>query len=96
MIDHVVRGVSRIRRFLGADPGRDPSTELEELMSVGGEAQAHVIHGRLETRGIPAMIRRRTPISTFTWQMSISNRYEIWVRRGDLKRARSLIEADAS
>lgn len=62
-------------------------------MSVAGEAQAHVIRGRLEARGIPAMIRRRTPISTFTWQMSMRNSYEIWVRRGDLKRALALIEA---
>ncbi len=93
MIEHVVRG---IRRFFAADLDRDPSVELEELMSVIGEAQAQVVRGRLETRGIPAMIRRRTPISTFTWQMPMSTSYEIWVRRGDLKRARALVEAGVS
>ncbi len=90
MFGSVIRGV---RRFLGTDPDRDRSADLMELMSVIGEAHAHVIRGSLEARGIPAMIRRGTPISTHTWQMTMSGTYEIWVRRGDRKRALALVEA---
>ncbi len=92
MFDRAIRSV---RRFLGADPDRDRSADIVELMSVTGEAQTHVIRGKLETHGIPAMIRRRTPISTHTWQMTMNSSYEIWVRRGDLERATTLIEAGA-
>ena len=90
MFRHAVRAT---RRFLGIDPDRDRSADLMELMSVIGEAHAHVIRGSLEAHGVPAMIRRRTPISTYTWQMTMSSTYEIWVRRGDLERAASLVEA---
>ncbi len=90
MFRHVVRAT---RRFLGIDPDRDRSADLMELMSVIGEAHAHVIRGSLEAHGVPAMIRRRTPISTYTWQMTMSSTYEIWVRRADLERAASLVEA---
>lgn len=86
----------RIRHFLGGDSDRDPSVEPVELLSVAGEAQAHVVRGKLEARGIPVMIRRRTPLSTFRWQMSIGSSYEIWVRRGDRKRALALVEAGVS
>lgn len=85
--------VRATRRFLGVDPDRDRSADLMELMSVIGEAHAHVIRGSLEAQGVPAMIRRRTPISTYTWQMTMSSTYEIWVRRGDLGQAASLVEA---
>lgn len=88
MFHRAIRGV---RRFLGADPDRDRSTDLVELMSVIGEAQAYVIRGGLEAHGVPAMIRRRTPISTYTWQMTMSSTYEIWVRRGDLERADAIL-----
>ena len=90
MFRHAVRAT---RRFLGIDPDRDRSADLMELMSVIGEAHAHVIRGSLEAHGVPAMIRRRTPISTYTWQMTMSSTYEIWVRRGDLERAATLVEA---
>jgi len=85
--------VRATRRFLGIDPDRDRSADLMELMSVIGQAHAHVIRGSLEAHGVPAMIRRRTPISTYTWQMTMSSTYEIWVRRGDLERAATLVEA---
>ena len=90
MFRHAVRAT---RRFLGVDPDRDRSADLMELMNVIGEAHAHVIRGSLEAHGVPAMIRRRTPISTYTWQMTMSSTYEIWVRRGDLERAATLVEA---
>ncbi len=90
MFRHAVRAT---RRFLGVDPDRDRSADLMELMSVIGQAHAHVIRGSLEAHGVPAMIRRRTPISTYTWQMTMSSTYEIWVRRGDLERAATLVEA---
>ena len=90
MFRHAVRAT---RRFLGIDPDRDRSADLMELMSVIGEAHAQIIRGSLEAHGVPAMIRRRTPISTYTWQMTMSSTYEIWVRRGDLERAASLVEA---
>ena len=90
MFRHAVRAT---RRFLGIDPDRDRSADLMELMSVIGEAHAHVIRGSLEAHGVPAMIRRRTPISTHTWQMTMRSTYEIWVRRGDLERAATLVEA---
>ena len=90
MFRHAVRAT---RRFLGIDPDRDRSADLMELMSVIGQAHAHVIRGSLEAHGVPAMIRRRTPISTYTWQMTMSSTYEIWVRRGDLERAATLVEA---
>ena len=92
MFRHAIRAT---RRFLGIDPDRDRSADLMELMSVIGEAHAHIIRGSLEAHGVPAMIRRRTPISTYTWytwQMTMSSTYEIWVRRGDLERAASLVE----
>ena len=91
-----VKLIGWLRRLLSGDesdaPERLPSPdELVLLAQPGGEPEALMLRDLLEQQGIVAMVRNRDAASARGGGWGPPWAYELWVRRGDLARAREVV-----
>ena len=66
--------------------------ELEVVYTAYGQLQAHVIKGRLESEGIPVLLRYDSGSTVFALTVDGLGKVEIWVPRPLAQRARELLE----
>ena len=92
--------LSRLRALLGDDAGagapeRLPSPDALVLLTrPQGEPEARLLQGILEDNGIRSMVKNRDAVGVDGGGWGAPWKYELWVLRRDLRRARELLELD--
>ena len=64
---------------------------LEKVYTASGQIQAHVIKGRLESEGIPALLRYNSGSTVFALTVDGLGEVEILVPRAQAARAREIL-----
>jgi len=65
--------------------------ELEEVYTASGQIQAHVIKGRLESEGIPVLLRYDSGSTVFALTVDGLGEVQILVPREEAARARQIL-----
>jgi hypothetical protein len=65
--------------------------ELEKVYTASGQIQAHVIKGRLESEGIPVLLRYDSGSTVFALTVDGLGEVEILVPRTEAARARQIL-----
>lgn len=65
--------------------------ELEKVYTASGQVQAHVIKGRLESEGIPVLLRYDSGSTVFALTVDGLGEVEILVPREEAARARKIL-----
>ncbi|HEY7802099.1 MAG TPA: DUF2007 domain-containing protein [Dehalococcoidia bacterium] len=92
--------IERIRDFFlppaqDAAPRRLPSPDkLVLLCRPQGEPEAQLFRGILEDNGIRSMVKNRDPVGVDGGGWGAPWKYELWVLRRDLRRAREILEIE--
>jgi len=64
---------------------------LEKVYTASGQIQAHVIKGRLESEGIPVLLRYDSGSTVFAFTVNGLGEVEILVPREEAARARKIL-----
>ena len=70
---------------------RSKVRELENVYTASGQLQAHVIKGRLESEGIPVLLRYDSGSTVFALTVDGLGEVEILVPRDQAARARKIL-----
>ena len=65
--------------------------ELEEVYTASGQIQAHVIKGRLESEGIPVLLRYDSGSTVFALTVDGLGEVQLLVPREEAARARKIL-----
>lgn len=65
--------------------------ELEKVYTASGQIQAHVIKGRLESEGIPVLLRYDSGSTVFALTVDGLGEVEVLVPRDQAARARKIL-----
>lgn len=65
--------------------------ELEKVYTASGQIQAHVIKGRLESEGIPVLLRYDSGSTVFALTVDGLGEVELLVPRQEAARARKIL-----
>lgn len=65
--------------------------ELEKVYTASGQIQAHVIKGRLESEGIPVLLRYDSGSTVFALTVDGLGEVEVLVLRDQAARARKIL-----
>lgn len=65
--------------------------ELEEVYTASGQIQAHVIKGRLESEGIPVLLRYDSGSTVFAFTVDGLGEVQVLVPREEATRARKIL-----
>lgn len=65
--------------------------KLEKVYTASGQIQAHVIKGRLESEGIPVLLRYDSGSTVFAFTVDGLGEVEILVPRKEAARARKIL-----
>lgn len=65
--------------------------KLEKVYTVSGQIQAHVIKGRLESEGIPVLLRYNSGSTVFALTVDGLGEVEIFVPQEEAARAREIL-----
>jgi len=64
---------------------------LEKVYTASGQIQAHVIKGRLESEGIPVVLRYDSGSTVFALTVDGLGEVEVFVPREEVARARQIL-----
>lgn len=65
--------------------------KLEKVYTASGQLQAHVIKGRLESEGIPVLLRYDSGSTVFAFTVDGLGEVEVLVPREEAARARQIL-----
>jgi len=68
--------------------------ELEKVYTASGQIQAHVIKGRLESEGIPVLLRYDSGSTVFALTVDGLGEVELFVPRKEATRARQILSQE--